>query len=83
VAKPKIPSGSPRAKFAQAVSRIFQTKDGQVLASYLREVTNSLSCFGADGNMYDDRRTMFQEGQRQMAIMILGAEIDSKNIEGE
>lgn len=33
--------------------------------------------------MYDDRRTMFQEGQRQLAIMILGAEIDSKNIEGE
>ena len=81
--KGQIPSGSPRARFAQAVSRVFQTKDGQILATYLREVTNSLSSFGPDGMMYDDRRTMFQEGQRQLAIMILGAEIDSKNIEGE
>ena len=33
--------------------------------------------------MYDDRRIMFQEGQRQLAIQLLGTVTDALNIEGE
>lgn len=79
----KIPAQSERARFAHAVARVFLTNDGQVLETYLRDLAQSVSCFGPDGQMYDDRRTMFQEGQRQLAIQLLGAKEDAKKIEGE
>lgn len=79
----KIPAQSERARFARAVSRVFETQDGQLLKSYLQEVAISLSGFGPDGQMYDDRRIMFQEGQRQLAIQLLGTVTDALNIEGE
>lgn len=79
----KIPAQSERARFARAVSMLLRTREGEILAKYLEEIATSLSCFGPDGQMYDDRRIMFQEGQRQLAIQLLGTITDAKNIEGE
>jgi len=65
---------------AFALTRIFDghgsVADGRILEAYLDEVARSLSIFGAAGDLNSERLTAVYEGQRALAIKLLGARAD-------
>ena len=65
---------------AFAVARIFDghgsVADGRLFEAYLNDVARSLSIFDATGEMNSDRMTAVFEGQRALAIKLLGARAD-------
>ncbi len=74
---------SDEARFAQSLVRIFDgtagKAEGRVLEEYLREVAMSLSLVGAAG-LHDRDTTCMFEGQRALAIKLLGARADAARI---
>lgn len=75
----RIPSGSQKAKFAQAMHAIFRTPSGKVLRTMLEtEVLGTLSSIGPDGSVVPDRQVMLAEGQKVLALkLIMAADVDA------
>jgi len=73
-------------RIAEAVVRIFEghgsIADGKLFEEYLREIAMTLSYLGV-GGVNDDRATVFFEGQRGLAVKLLGARADVARIKAQ
>lgn len=81
---PMLSPASDEARFAQDLVRIFDghagKEEGQRLERYLMDVAMSLSLYGQHG-INDRDATCAFEGQRALAIKLLGARTDAARID--
>lgn len=85
--QPKLASGSPEARLARAMESIFRTQAGKVLHEHLSSVAMGLSALRPLGatsiSLADARSTDLNEGRRWLAVELLGARNNVRDIEGD